>query len=260
MSDSVSDNVSDNGSDSGTARLGSLRILVAGASSPSGVATAAALGRAGAQVIVVGSNEQRLTEAMTDQPDVIRHVADLADPDAVNALADRIRAESGPIDGLIQLVGGWRGGGGLTGQTDGDWDFLHRNIVTTLRNTSRSFYPDLVNSPTGRLAIVSTTAVAAPTASGANYAAAKAAAETWMRSTAQGFTAAQSGHKTAPTAQHSAAVGFVIKALVSDQMRRENPDRAFPGYTDVRDLGRAAVRLFDTDAASINGTLIPLTS
>ena len=84
-------------------------------------------------------------------------------------------------------MGGWRGAKGITDQSDDDWDFLERNAVTTLRNVTRVFFDDLAASDTGRFAMVSSTAVDSPTAGGASYAAAKAAAEAWTLAVADGF-------------------------------------------------------------------------
>jgi len=243
-------------------------VLVAGATSASGVATARALHDAGATVLAAGTDAGRLQARLPFAQG--RYAVDLADPDAVNGLAGRLREEHGPLDGLIHLVGGWRGGGGLAGQNDADWAFLHRNIVATLRNTTRAFHGDLAASARGRLAIVSATAVDSPTASTANYAAAKAAAETWTRAVAAAFRTAQSkgqapsgspgqpGKKADPEPQRSAAVVFVVKALVDDAARAADPGNPFAGYTDVADLAAAVVRLFGGDAATLNGARLPL--
>jgi hypothetical protein len=56
----------------------------------------------------------------------------------------------------------------------------------------------------------------------------------------------------------AAAVVLVVKALVDDAMRREHPERSFPGATGVEDLGRAVVGLFDTPGAALNGTRLVL--
>ncbi|MET4637476.1 SDR family NAD(P)-dependent oxidoreductase [Mycetocola sp. 2940] len=179
-------------------------VLLAGATSAAGVAVSRALAAAGARVIVVGSNADRL-RGLTDQvPDAAGYVCDLARFDEVTALAQKVHAEHGPIDGLLHLVGGWRGGGGLAGQTDEDWDFLHTRVLTTLRNTTRAFIDDLHASDAGRLAIVSSVTLEHPTPGGANYAAAKAAAETWVSAIANGFA------KSAPSAS---ATIFVVRAL-----------------------------------------------
>lgn len=204
-------------------------VLIAGASSAAGQAVAAALTDAGAHVIAVGSNPARLAPV----PAAARYECDLADFAAVHHLADRVNAEHGPVDGLIHLVGGWRGGGGLTGQTDTDWDFLHTHVLTTLRNTTRAFHADLLASPAGRLAIVSSVSVNAPTPGGANYAATKSAAETWVSAIGQGFARAGATTNAGPTA---AAVVFVVRSL--DGLEAE--------------LARSVVDLWAEPAASVN--------
>lgn len=240
----------------GTSRLRGTTVLVAGATSAAGVAAAHALHDAGATVLAVGTDAGRLDGRLPFTAG--RLVCDLADPPAVSRLAEDVHATHGRIDGLVHLVGGWRGGKGIAGQSDGDWDFLHRNVLTTLRNTSRAFYDDLAHSPRGRLAIVSATAVDRPTASGANYATAKAAAEAWTRAVAAGFNAAQAGKSAEPVPQHSAAAAFVIKAFVDEAARREEPDKTFDGFTDVADFGTAVVGLFEADAALVNGARLSL--
>lgn len=207
-------------------------VLVAGATSASGEAVARALAAAGATVLAVGTRQEPLDALAAAVPGVDTRACDLADRDAVAELAMRIHLKFGRVDGLVHLVGGWRGGGGIAGQSDEDWDFLERGF-RTLRNTSRVFYDDLVASPAGRLAIVSSTAVETPYSGGANYAAAKAAADAWTRAVAQGF---------AKQAQQSAAVVFVVKALAGLEER----------------LGEEVVRLWAADPATVNGTRIRL--
>ncbi|GAA3876849.1 hypothetical protein GCM10022381_19240 [Leifsonia kafniensis] len=212
-------------------------VLIAGATSAAGVAVATALRAAGARVIAVGSNAERLAGFAEQVPGAITRVCDLADFESVTALASEIRDRAaehghGGVDGLIHLVGGWRGGGGLAGQSDDDWDFLHRNVVTTLRNTTRAFNADLLASPAGRLAIVSSVSVDKPAPGGANYAAAKAAAETWTRAVGQGFA----------KAPHAAAVIFVVRSLEGLEA----------------ELASQVVGLWNADAASVNNARVRL--
>lgn len=209
-------------------------VLVAGATSTSGEAVAHSLIAAGATVLAVGTRPEALDALAAAVPGVDTRVCDLADRDAVAELAMRIHLKFGAIDGLIHLVGGWRGGGGIAGQSDEDWDFLER-AFRTLRNTTRVFYDDLVASSAGRLAIVSSTAVEKPYAGGANYAAAKAAGDAWTRAVAQGFA------KQAP---HAAAVVFVVKSL--DGLEEQ--------------LGASVAALWGADPSTINGTRELLTT
>ena len=242
-----------------------LNVLVTGGSGPSGIATARALRGAGHRVFTVGSDAARIEAAAAEAGDGVTPLAcDLASLADVRALRESIAGMAGRVDGVIHLVGGWRGAKGITDQSDDDWDFLERNAVTTLRNVTRVFFDDLAASEAGRFAMVSSTAVSAPTAAGASYAAAKAAAEAWTLAVADGFRRAHAAGNATGTpgqdssqqdnaGQDSAAVIFVVKALVDAQMRAKAPDRKFPGFTDVADLAAAAAGLFNAPAGDLNG-------
>ncbi|UYQ76301.1 SDR family oxidoreductase [Glutamicibacter sp. JL.03c] len=217
-------------------------VLIAGATSASGIACAQALCDAGVRVLAVGSNQARLDERLGFVE--ARIECDLTDFAAVHELAQAIHAAYGPIDGLLHLVGGWRGGKSIAGQSDEDWDFLHRTVLTTLRNTTRAFVDDLVGSAAGRLAIVSAEAVLNPTPSNANYGAIKAAAEHWVNAIARLFS---------KNAEHASALSWVVKAL-SDT----SPEDTASGQTSVQWLAEAAVELLSDGTVALNGTRLPL--
>jgi NAD(P)-dependent dehydrogenase (short-subunit alcohol dehydrogenase family) len=227
-----------------------LNVLVTGGSGASGIAVARALRSAGHRVSTVGSDPARIRAAAEQAGDgVAPFVCDLARLDDVRQLRKDVSAAAGPMDAVIHLVGGWRNAKGITDQSDEDWDFLERGAITTLRNVSRVFYDDIAASPNGRFAIVSSTAVSRPSAATASYVAAKAAAEAWTMSIADGFR--RSAGKD--DGGQAAAVVLVVKALVDEGLRRSHPERSFPGATDVEDLARAVVGLFDSPAAELNG-------
>ncbi|MFK4836745.1 SDR family NAD(P)-dependent oxidoreductase [Microbacterium sp. ZW T2_14] len=195
-------------------------VVIAGATSASGLAAARALIADGARVVAVGRDEGRLRELekavrsdaglLTQDAEALRtEVCDLTDEASVTTLAERVHAADGTIDGVLHLVGGWRGGGGLAGQSDEDYRFLERSF-TALRHVSRAFDADLRASDAGRLAVVSSTAVTRPLAGGANYASVKAATEAWTRAVAQGFAkdARDAGKPLA-----AASVVFRVKSL-----------------------------------------------
>lgn len=234
-------------------------VLIAGGSSAAGIAVASALIQAGFRVITAGSDAGRITAAAALTGGAVPVTADLADPAAAAALADYIHRDFGRLDGLIHLVGGWRGGADLAAQSDADWNFLHSNVMTTLRNTSRAFYADIAASPNGRIAMVSSTSVTAPTPGNANYASLKAAAETWMQALAHGLSTDSRESGSEPeSAPRGAAVVLVVKALLDDAMRAKSPERRFPGFTDVADLGQTVVKLFSSAAKGLNGSRIVL--
>jgi NAD(P)-dependent dehydrogenase (short-subunit alcohol dehydrogenase family) len=215
-------------------------VLIAGATSASGHAAARVLAAAGARVVAVGHDRDKLAALVAEVPDAIAEVCDLTDEGDVRALAERVRAALGPVDGVLHLVGGWRGGGGLQGQSEEDYRFLERSL-TSLRLVSRAFDDDLRASSAAREAIVSSTAVERPLAGGANYAAVKAASEAWMRAVAQGFS---KGARDAATPLAAAAVVFRVKSL--------------EGLEDA--VAERFAALWAEDAASVNGTVIDLSS
>jgi NAD(P)-dependent dehydrogenase (short-subunit alcohol dehydrogenase family) len=220
--------------------------VVAGATSASGIALTRRLVAEGLTVVAVGSDGGRLDAAFAGVDGVVREVCDLTDEAAVGALADRVRTGQGGADALFHLVGGWRGGKGITTQSTADYEVLHRSVFLTLFNTSRAFYDQLAERG-GRLAAVSATAVAKPTAGNASYAAVKASVDAWLQAVADGF--ARDGSSAAATA-------VVVKALLDDAMREQQPERAFPGFTHVDDLAAILASLLGTPAAQANGARI----
>jgi NADP-dependent 3-hydroxy acid dehydrogenase YdfG len=212
-------------------------VLIAGATSASGLAAARALDAAGARIVAVGRDAGKL-DALGAIPGVRLEVCDLTDETAVQDLAERLHDSVAPVDGILHLVGGWRGGGGLAGQSEDDYRFLERSF-TALRFVTRAFDADLRDSTAGRLAIVSSTAVARPLAGGANYAAVKAASEAWTRAVAQGFA---KHARDAGAALSAAAVVFRVKSL--------------DGLEDA--VASRFVELWTADAATLNDTVVPL--
>jgi len=222
-----------------TTSLTGRTILLAGGTSAVGAVVARTALDRGARVVVAGRDPGKLA-ALAGELDVVTMVCDLTDEASVRALAEDLHAASGPVDGILHLVGGWRGGGGLAGQTDDDFRFLE-HALTALRHVSRAFDDDLRVSVAGRTAIVSSTAVARPLAGGANYTAVKAASEAWARAVAQGFAKAA---RDAERPLAAASVVFRVKAL--------------EGFEQT--LAEAFTGLWDADAAEVNDTVVTLTA
>lgn len=203
-------------------------IVIAGASSATGRAVAARLTAEGALVVALGSDRERL-EAVSAAD---RIEIDLADPVATEAVVRGILSRHGRVDGLVHLVGGWS-----AGRSDEGWEALLSSSVTTLRSTTLALRDALVDSGDGRLAIISSTAVDAPTWSNANYVTAKAAAETWVRALARGWRASAA----------AAAVIFAVQAIGDGD-----------GETPTAVIAERMSALWDLPADELNGSRIVL--
>ncbi len=246
-----------------TGRRGALDgavVAVAGAAGPAGRAALLRLAEAGATVVAADADAARLAEAVDAAryahggATVTGDTVDLLDLDATREWAGRTEKEFGRIDGLVHLVGGWRGSASFAETDLGDWDLLEKLLIRTVQHTSLAFEGALRRSGNGRFLLISAAGASKPTAGNAAYAASKAAAEAWTLALADGFRKA--GGESGPSA---AAAILVVKALVNDQMRAERPNAKFAGFTDVTELAEAVVGVWDRPAREVNGQRLWLT-
>ncbi len=235
-------------------------IAVAGAAGPAGRATLLRLAEAGAVVVGSDSNPERLAEAVDAAryahggATVIGDTVDLLDPDQTREWAARTEKEFGRVDGLVHLVGGWRGSSTFAETDLADWDLLHKLLIRTVQHTSLAFQEPLERSGNGRFLLISAAGASKPTGGNAAYAASKAAAEAWTLAMADGFR--KSGGEEGLRA---AAAILVVKALVNDQMRAERPNAKFAGFTDVKELAEAIAGVWGRPAQEVNGKRLWLT-
>ncbi|GAA1090002.1 SDR family NAD(P)-dependent oxidoreductase [Tsukamurella spumae] len=220
-------------------------VVVTGANGALGQEVVRKLVAAGAKVAVITRGAPAAEIASLEGVSAYR--ADLTDRTAVRAAVEKIRAESGgegAVDGLLHLVGGWRGGVPIDEADPADWDFLEAGLIRSLQNVSQALYRGLVASADARVAIISSTSVAKPTAKNAAYAAAKAASEAWTLALADSFTGT------------GAAAAIVrVMALLTPQMKADEPERKFPRYTPIGDVADALLALWEVPAAEANGTI-----
>ena len=191
---------------------------------------------------------QGVADSLDCDPERLQPFAvDLLDPAAATEWAEAVTDRFGRCDGLIHLVGGWRGGEPIESFDLSDYEFLHDLLVRTVQHSSRAFYPSLVASPAGRFVLVSSSVAQRPNATSAAYATAKAAAEAWT------FALADSLGETPATANV-----LVVNAIVTAQMRADEPDRDFSTFTSTDDIADSIVYLCSDSAASMNGQRLEL--
>lgn len=229
-------------------RLATRVVAIAGAGGNLGPAVVRRLAASGASLALAGRDEAPLDElarAVGIEADTAS--VDLLDPDAVRGWAAAIVERHGRVDGLVHLVGGWRGGTPIEEAPLEDWDFLHGLLIRTVQHATQAFAPLLIESGQGRFMIVSSSQAQAPTNTNAAYAAAKAAAETWTLALAHRFRG------TGATANV-----IVVGSILTAEMREESPDKDFSTFTPAEEIAEAVAYLCSDAAGSMNGQRLTL--
>jgi NAD(P)-dependent dehydrogenase (short-subunit alcohol dehydrogenase family) len=174
------------------------------------------------------------------------YAVDLLDPEATRGWAEHAASRFGGVDALVHLVGGWRGGKPIAEAPVEDDEFLHGLLVRSVQTASRAFLPYLVERA-GRFVIVSSVQAQAPTATNAAYATAKAGAEAWTLALADEL--ADAG---------GTANVVVVNAIVTPQMRAENPDKPYTNFTDASQIAEGIAFLLEESGSKMNGQRLSL--
>jgi NAD(P)-dependent dehydrogenase (short-subunit alcohol dehydrogenase family) len=228
-------------------------IAIAGAGGGLGPVVAARLAAEGATVAGTDRDQSRLDAVASDlglaEDRWDGRAVDLLDEEAAQQWCHALTERFGRVDGLLHLVGGWRGGEPLQESPPEDWDFLHDLLIRTVQNTTRAFHSQLVASDHGRFVLVSAKQAQQPSNDNAAYASAKAAAEAWTLAYADGF------RETRATANI-----IVINAILTPLMRAENPDKPFQTFTPAEHIAGAIAFICSDEGESMNGQRLSLHS
>ena len=232
-------------------RLDGRVIAVAGAGGSLGPVVVQHLAAEGAMVAGTDRDQEHLDTcaASIGEDRWDGRIVDLLDEAAARDWCDAVAERFGRVDGLIHLVGGWRGGAPLHEAPLEDWELLEGRLVRTVQNTTRAFHSQLDGSEAGRFVIVSAKQAQNPSNDNAAYAAAKAAAEAWTLAYAGGFDG------TTATANI-----VVVNAILTPAMREKNPGKEYPSFTPAEHIAEAIAFLCSEEAAAMNGQRLSLHS
>lgn len=227
-------------------------IAIAGVGGGLGPVVAERLAAAGATVAGTDRSQEHLDSLAADldlPPERWDgRTVDLLDEDAARAWCAALVERFGHVDGLVHLVGGWRGGQPLHEAPLADWELLHDLLIRTVQHTTRAFHDQLVAGEHGRFVLVSAKQAQSPSNTNAAYASAKAAAEAWTLALADGFAP---GGATANI--------IVVEAILTPRMREESPGEEFPTFTPAEDIAEAVAYLCSDAAKKMNGQRFALT-
>jgi NAD(P)-dependent dehydrogenase (short-subunit alcohol dehydrogenase family) len=226
-------------------------IAIAGAGGGLGPIVAKRLADAGAR-LALADRQQEIADAVAQDlglPDdrVLPLAVDLLDESQANDWASSTQEKFGRVDGLLHLVGGYRGGDPIHSFDLADYEFLHDLLVRTLQLTTRAFHTALTASDHGRFVLVSAAAAQMPENTNAAYASAKAAAEAWTLALAHSFAGTNATSNI-----------IVVNAIETPQIRESSPGVDRPTFTPAEDLADAVAFLCSDSAARMNGQRLSL--
>jgi NAD(P)-dependent dehydrogenase (short-subunit alcohol dehydrogenase family) len=226
-------------------------IAVAGVGGGLGPAVAEKLAAEGATLALTDRDADKMAAVAEGlglpQERLDLRVVDLLDEGAAREWCAALVERFGRVDGLMHLVGGWRGGDPIESFDLGDYDWLHDLLVKTLQYTTRAFHDALIESGNGRFALISSSQAQAPEGTNAAYAATKGAAESWTMALADSFKG------TGATANV-----VVINAILTPAMREAHPRKEYPGFTPADAIAEALLFICSDAAARMNGQRLSL--
>ncbi|OCA94896.1 SDR family NAD(P)-dependent oxidoreductase [Actinobaculum suis] len=146
------------------------RILVTGASTGIGEATARRLVKDGFSVIATARREERLAK-LAEQIGCDYFAADLTDQESVNNLVE-YAYKDGELAGLVNIAGGARGADTVEEGKVNDWEVMYNiNVLATLRITQPIY--ERMKEKGGDIVFLTSTAAQELYPGGAGYVAAK---------------------------------------------------------------------------------------
>ncbi len=226
-------------------------IAVAGVGGGLGPAVAARLAADGAILALADIDLDRIEAAVDglgiDGERLDMQAVDLLDGNGAAGWCSSLGERFGRVDGLLHLVGGWRGGDPIESFDMADYEWLHDLLVRTVQNATRAFHGALVASRHGRFALVSSTQARGPDGTNAAYGATKAAAEAWTLALADSFAGTK-----------ATANVVVVNAILTAAMRERNPGKEYPSFTPAEQIADALAYLCSDAAGRMNGQRLEL--
>lgn len=121
-------------------------ILITGASSGFGAATALAFAKAGANLLLGARRIQRLAEVAAaaqaaGAPTALFHPLDVASTESVNAFIAWVKTQTRGVDVLVNNAGGAHGLDPLADAKDADWEAMFQSNVLGLLRVTRAVLP-----------------------------------------------------------------------------------------------------------------------
>jgi len=223
--------------------------MITGAAGNLGHAVVDAFRGAGARLVLLDRQRERLDAEYGAPDDARLHVAcDLLDAAQVEAAAAAAVHRFGRIDVLCNLAGGFRMGTPVHSTSDADFAFLQDINARTLLHTARAVVPRMLEGGGGRIVNVGAFAAQKGAADMGAYVAAKSAVIRLSESMA------------AELRERNVNVNCVLPTILDTPENRKAMPKADPSrWVAPADLASVILFLASPAARAIHGAALPVT-
>jgi NAD(P)-dependent dehydrogenase (short-subunit alcohol dehydrogenase family) len=224
-------------------------VLVAGGTGGLGRSVSLAFLQEGAKLIVTYRDQKEFDNLKTEAGAVSidGHRVDVTDEAAVRQLVDKILAEQGRLDALVNAVGGYAGGANLWELETKVFDQMFALNVRSGYALSRAAIPPMLKQKSGVIINIASKAALDHAAGASAYAASKAAAVALMDSLA------------AEVKGTGVRVNSILPSIIdTEPNRKAMPNADFAKWPKPQDIARVILFLCSDDARLINGASVPV--
>ncbi|WP_345752614.1 SDR family NAD(P)-dependent oxidoreductase [Microbacterium rhizophilus] len=235
-------------------RFAGKTVIVTGAGSGIGRATASRVAREGGRVIAVDISQERLDEfhAAHSGAEVVTLTADITDDAGV---AEIVAAAGDRIDGLANVAGIMDDMTPVGEVTDAVWNRVFTVNVTGTMKLMRAVIPAMQRAAAGQIVNVASEAGLRGSAAGAAYTASKHAVVGLTKSSAFMYT----GSGIRINAVCPGGVATNIQASFGSPLGAERVQRAMailPGVAQAEQLAASITWLLSDDSTNVNGAIL----
>jgi len=236
-------------------RFSGKTVIITGAASGIGRATASRVAREGGKVIAVDISTERLQSLVVSLPDasIIPVAGDITNQDDIDRI---VSAAEGIIDALANVAGINDDFSPLHETTDALWDRVIGINLTGTFKLSRAVIPFMLAAGRGSVVNVASEAGLRGNASGNAYTVSKHGVIGLTKSAA--FMYAQQGVRTNAVAPGGVATGIPMPAHVSEagSARLRPFQSAIPSIATAEELAASITFLLSDDSVNINGAIL----
>jgi NAD(P)-dependent dehydrogenase (short-subunit alcohol dehydrogenase family) len=226
-------------------------VLISGATGALGSAVTREFAQTQARLALTGRSEQKLerlaAEVGLSAERVFTTAGDVTQADGVQDLVEAVAARFGPVDVLLNTVGGWSGGQPVEKTPVEEWE---RTLTFNLHSAfllSRAVLPSMLESGWGRIVHVSSKTAVAPRAKQAAQAVSKMGLITLTEVIA------------AEVKGSGVTANVILPSIIDTPANRQMMSKANPRKWVPPERIAATMRFLCSDAAaSINGARIPI--